>query len=214
MFRMAVFAIVVTATSAWPVAAADPNAVGYVHIGVSYARQADEATLYAYDMPLPGAAFTTEGKLTLGAELGLFVADGFALAVSGILPTTTPNIAAGTLAGIGNLGDETVGFYSATVQHHFGLGDITTPYVGAGLGYMHVFNMSDGVATDLSVESAFGGVIQVGVDLAVTDSVGLFIDAKRFFLSTEARGNLFGTPVNAMARVDPWVVSSGLSVRF
>jgi outer membrane protein len=197
---------------ALPAQAADP--VGYVHLGASYVRQADDATLFLMGNVIPGAAFTTEGQPTVSVEAGLFVIEGLAVAVSGMIPATTPNTAAGTLAGLGNLGDETVGFYSATAQYHFALGDTVTPYVGAGLGYMHVFDTTDGAVSDMSIASAFGGVIQGGAEFALTGNLGLFVDVKRYFISTTASGTMGGAPITADARVDPWVVSTGFSIGF
>ena len=122
-------------------------------------------------MPVPGAGFETEGSITPSLEVGVFLRGGFALAVSGMAPTTTPNMATGTIAAFGNLGDETVGFYSATAQYHFPINEVFRPYVGAGVGYMHVFDNVDGAVTNMDIESAFGGVAQAGVDIALNDSL-------------------------------------------
>jgi outer membrane protein len=197
-----------------PSIAANPDAMGYVHLGGAHVKQADEATLYMGGAEVVGAGYSTEGRLTLGAEAGFFISEGIALAISGMIPVTTPNIGTGTLAGLGNLGDETVGFYSATAQYHFGMLDAITPYVGAGIGYMHVFDTEDGAVTDMSVESAFGGVIQAGVDVRLTENLGVFADVKRYFISTSASGSMGGAAITADARVDPWVISSGISIGF
>jgi outer membrane protein len=95
-----------------------------------------------------------------------------------------------------------------------GIHDVVTPYVGAGLGYMHVFGTRDGVVTDLTVNSAFGAVLQAGVDVALTDNIGVFADLKKYFISTTASGSLGGMPITANARVDPLVVSTGIGVDF
>jgi outer membrane protein len=194
--------------------AADPNSMAFAHLGGALVKQADDGELFVNGAPLAGAGFTTEVGTTLTLEGGLFLRDGFAVAASAMIPVTTPNIAAGTIEGMGNLGDETVGFYAVTAQYHLGIHDVVTPYVGAGLAYMHVFDTRDGVVTDLAVASAFGTVLQAGVDVALTDNIGVFADLKKYFISTTASGSLGGVPITANARVDPLVVSTGIGVDF
>lgn len=186
----------------------------FVHFGSTYVKQADQATLFAAGTEVPGAGFRTEGDITMSVEAGIFLRGGWALAVSGTIPTTTPNIAAGSLTGLGNLGDESVGYYSATGQYHFNMRGPISPYVGAGIGYMHIFDTEDGAVTELSVNSAYGPVFQAGIDFHLNDRVGLFVDVKRFWVSTEASGLLGPVAITADATVDPWVLSTGVSLRF
>jgi outer membrane protein len=214
LLRVSLGAVGLLSGLALPALAADPTGIGYVHIGAAHIRQADQATLFMGGAEIPGATFSTEGKWTFSAEAGVFVIESIALAVSGVIPVTTPNIAGGTLAGIGNLGDETVGFYSATAQYHFDVAGYITPYLGAGLGYMHVFDTTDGVVTDMNVQSAVGGVVQAGFDIPITQNVGVFADIKRYFISTSASGTMAGFPITANATVDPWVISSGIGISF
>ena len=98
----------------------------------------------------------TEGDLTMSVEAGIFLRGGWAIAASGTIPTTISNIAAGRSTGLGNLGDENVGYYSATGQYHFNMRGPISPYVGAGAGYMHVFTTTDGAVTDLDIEFGLG----------------------------------------------------------
>jgi outer membrane protein W len=186
----------------------------FMHFGTSYVKQADEATLFSNGVEVPGAAFTTEGDLTVSAEVGILLRKGIAIAVSGTVPTTISNIAGGTLAGLGNLGDESVGYYSLTGQYHFNLRGAIQPYVGAGLGYMHVFATADGVVTDLDVASAWGGVLQIGLDAWFDDRIGVFADVKRYWIDTSASGTLGPNTITADATVNPWVFTTGLGIRF
>ena len=121
---------------------------GYVHLGLAYTKQADEGTLQMGGVPVPGADFTTDGAITASLEIGAMLRGGFGASISGIYPMTTQNIAAGTLTGMGNLGTETVGFYSATMHYHPFSDSFISPYVGGGIGYMHVFGTTDGVITN------------------------------------------------------------------
>ena len=130
-----------------------------------------------------------------------------------MLPVTTPNIASGTIHGLGNLGNKTVGLNSLTGQYHFGVGDINTTYLSVGLSYMHVIGTEDGVVTDLEDNSAFGTVLQVGIDIAVAEHVSVFADLKQYFIST-MKSSTMGVPITANARVDPIVVSTGIGISF
>lgn len=212
-----VLAALLGAITAFPASAADglrPGYHGFVHFGIAHVKQADRAALSMNGAPINGAGFTTEGDLTMAIEAGIFVRNGWAVAVSGTIPTTVSNIAAGNLAGLGNLGDESVGYYAATGQYHFNLRGPIAPYVGAGVGYMHVFGLTDGVVTDLDVASAWGPVVQAGIDFQLSERAGLYVDVKRYWVETNASGLLNGTPISAVAEVNPWVVSGGVSLRF
>jgi outer membrane protein len=188
--------------------------LGFLHLGFSSAKQADDGALTVDGVPFPGAGYQTERLTTPSFEAGFYLRGGFAVAVSGTAPITTTNIAAGTLTGYGDLGDETDGYYSLTGQYHLPLTSWIAPYVGAGYGYMQVFGTTDGVITNFKAQSAGGPVLQAGVDLTLTDHVGVFADVKRYFISTTATGNLGPDVVKAQARVDPWVISSGVSLTF
>ena len=186
----------------------------FVHFGSSYVKQADEAVLFNNGVQVPGADFSTEGDLTMSVETGIMLRKGLAIAAFGTVPTTISNIAGGTLTGLGNLGDESVGYYSLTGQYHFNLRGSISPYVGAGLGYVHVFGTADGVVTNLDIASAWGGVVQVGLNAWFNDRIGVFADVKRFWVDTTASGTLGPNTITANATVNPWVFTYGLGIRF
>jgi outer membrane protein W len=212
-----VLAASIGAIASSPVSADDELRGGFttfVHFGSSYVKQADEAVLFSNGTQVPGADFTTEGDLTMSVEAGIVLRKGLGLAVSGTVPTTISNIASGTLTGLGNLGDESVGYYSLTGQYHFNMRGTIQPYVGAGLGYMHVFSTTDGAVTNLDVPSAWGGVFQIGLDAWFNDRIGVFADVKRYWITTNPSGTLGPNTITAEATVNPWVFTSGLGVRF
>lgn len=187
---------------------------GYIHVGVAQVDQADDATLFAGGNPVPDAGFRTKKKFAPAIEAGYFVMGGAALAAGVVLPVTTPNIAAGSLDGLGNLGDEKVGFATATAQYHFLRGGIVSPYVGAGISYMFVTDTDDGVVTDLEIEDALGTALQVGADVRIASAWSVYADVKRLFIDTDARGLLGGAPITAEATVDPWIIQAGIGFRF
>lgn len=187
---------------------------GYVHLGVLASHEADEGLLWVGGVAVPGADYETELTKGLGLEAGINLGNGLALSVSGTTPMTSSNVATGTIAGYGNLGDTTVGYYALTAHFHYPVTDRLQPYFGGGVGYMHVFGTSDGVISDLTLKPALGAVLQAGVDYWITDNIGVFADAKRFFLDSEVTGSLGPMPVLARTRVDPWIISAGISAHF
>jgi len=68
--------------------------------------------------------------------------------------------------------------------------------------------------TDLSDE--FGMALQAGFDLPVIDSgLALSVDVKRCFIDTTARWFVGDTlAIETEHKLDPWVISAGLALRF
>ena len=108
-----------------------------------------------------------------------------------------------------------------TAKYHFDL-DGVKPYLGAGATYFWWIDVEPGAETlDLGVtrttlSNELGFVLQAGTDIAIGESgMGFTIDAKRYFVDTTARwyaGDALG--IETEHKLDPWVVSAGLSYRF
>lgn len=108
-----------------------------------------------------------------------------------------------------------------TAKYHFDAGAIK-PYVGAGATYFLWISDKPGAATiplgvtDTDLSDEFGFVLQAGVDIPVNDKgLGVSFDAKRYFVDTTARwyaGNTLA--IQTEHKLDPWVLSAGLSYRF
>lgn len=108
-----------------------------------------------------------------------------------------------------------------TAKYHFDAGAIK-PYVGAGATYFLWISDKPGAATiplgvtDTDLSDEFGFVLQAGADIPVNDKgLGVSIDAKRYFVDTTARwyaGNTLA--IQTEHKLDPWVLSAGLSYRF
>ena len=188
--------------------------VGYIHVGAAFVEQADDATLFAGGSEVPGAGFRTKTQVAPAIEGGLSVYQGFSIAAGLVAPAETPNIAAGSLEGLGNLGDEKVGFATLTAQYHFIPGGNVSPYVGAGLGYMFVTDTDDGAVSDLDIDNAVGMALQAGMDVRVSGPWGVYVDAKKLFIDTDASGLLGGAPITAEAKVNPWIIQAGVGYRF
>lgn len=96
------------------------------------------------------------------------------------------------------------------------------PYVGVGVTYFWWIDSKPGAATiplgvtKTTLSNEVGVVVQGGVDIAIGDNgLGLTLDAKKYFVHTKARwyaGNTLA--IETEHKLDPWVLSAGLSFRF
>lgn len=110
---------------------------------------------------------------------------------------------------------------TATLKYHLDAGPIR-PYVGAGVTYFLFVADKPGAAAvalgvdDFKMDDSFGGVVQAGVDIPVNDKgMSISLDAKRYFVSTDAHWYVAGTEViGTTHKLDPWVLSAGVGFRF
>lgn len=108
-----------------------------------------------------------------------------------------------------------------TAKYHFDLNGVK-PYVGAGPAYFLWISDKPGAATlplgvtDTDLSDEFGLALQVGFDVPINDEgFGLTVDAKRYFIDTTARWYAGDTlAIETDHKLDPWVVSAGVSYRF
>lgn len=108
-----------------------------------------------------------------------------------------------------------------TAKYHFDL-DGFKPYVGAGPTYFLWVSDKPGAATlplgvtDTDLSDEFGFVLQAGFDVPINDNgFGLTVDAKRYFVDTTARWYAGDTlAIETEHKLDPWVLSAGVSYRF
>lgn len=109
-----------------------------------------------------------------------------------------------------------------TAKYHFDLGPVK-PYIGAGPTYFFFIDEKSGATTKslgltkMHFNDKFGGVLQAGVDVPLgTKGFGVSLDAKRYFMRPSARWyNAEGEELLATRhKLDPWVLSAGVSYRF
>ncbi|KWV95675.1 MULTISPECIES: OmpW family outer membrane protein [unclassified Erythrobacter] len=108
-----------------------------------------------------------------------------------------------------------------TAKYHFDVGG-AKPYVGAGATYFWWVDVEPGAdtiplgVTRTTFSDEFGFVLQAGLDLPLGENgFGLTVDAKRYFVDTTARwfaGNTLA--IETEHKLDPWVLSAGVSYRF
>lgn len=108
-----------------------------------------------------------------------------------------------------------------TAKYHFDLGPVR-PYVGAGPTYFLWVSEKPGKATiplgvtRTRLSDEFGVALQAGVDIDINDKgFGLALDAKKYFVDTTARWYVGNTlAIQTTHKLDPWVLSAGVSYRF
>lgn len=129
----------------------------------------------------------------------------------------------GAIGGLETVSDAKILPATLTVKYHFGDVGGFKPYIGAGPTYFVFIDEQPGTALRgfgadrLQLNDKFGVALQAGFDLPIGDSgLGLSVDAKRYFLRTDASWtDATGAELlRTRHEIDPWVVSAGLSFRF
>ncbi|WP_048886377.1 OmpW/AlkL family protein [Aurantiacibacter atlanticus] len=108
-----------------------------------------------------------------------------------------------------------------TAKYHVDLGGVK-PYAGIGATYFWWVDSEPGAGTvplgvtRTTLSDEFGLVLQGGADIAIgTSGLGVTFDAKRYFVDTTARWYADNTlAIETEHKLDPWVISAGLSYRF
>lgn len=190
---------------------------------------------------LMATAVLPDGKITDVALLGPLPATTQTAANNNVVPTVaieyffTENISleticcvtqhdvdivAGPLTGAEAVSNARVIPATFTLKYHVNAGGIS-PYVGAGPTYFLWINDAPGAdtiplgVTSQSMSDELGFALQAGVDVPVSDSMLVTLDAKKYFVDTTARwyaGNT--TVIETTHKLDPWVLSAGVGFRF
>src|SRR3982750_2382078 len=102
-------------------AAAQEAAPGrwYVHAGPGDVMLDEDASFVVGGAPLPGATITANNSWTPVVGVGYFVPPEFAVPFPGGLPPTAKAEAAGSIAGLGTVGEATYGPMALTAHYHF-----------------------------------------------------------------------------------------------
>jgi len=110
---------------------------------------------------------------------------------------------------------------TVTVKYHLDAGPIK-PYVGVGPSVFFFIDEKPGAvaatfADRVHLDDRIGVAVQAGVDIPINESgMAITLDAKKYFIGT--RSHFYdnsGTEVlTAEHKLDPWVLSAGLALRF
>jgi outer membrane protein len=97
-----------------------------------------------------------------------------------------------------------------TVQYHFNPAPTIKPYIGAGLNYTTFYNVD--LAPGLTVDKhSFGGALQAGVDIAISQNGYINLDVKKIWIGTEVRNG--GAKLTDLG-INPVVWGIGYGFRF
>jgi outer membrane protein len=175
---------------------------------------AESAKLTLMGAPVPGGDVSIDSRWTVEGEVGRYITPNVAVAIAGGFPPTFDVNAAGSIAALGKAGEMTGGPAALLVQYHFNRAGRIQPYVGAGASFLIVFNTKDGAMNHQRAFNAVGGALQVGADMMVNDHWGAFVDLKKAWVGTVAKGELGPMSVRAKVKVDPLVPNFGVAYHF
>lgn len=109
-----------------------------------------------------------------------------------------------------------------TAKVHLDTGGPIKPYVGAGPALFIVFDEKPGATAEalgidrVKMSNKLGVAAQAGVDIALGDKgLGLSLDARKYWMRPTASFYEDGTlALKTRHKLDPWVLSAGVSYRF
>lgn len=202
------------ATAAHAQDVAQDNSRWFVHVGPADMILAPKVKLTTGGFPVPGAAVSVPNAWTVEGEIGYFITPHIAAAFAGGYPPEVTINGAGSLSALGKAGQMQAGPAAVNLSYHFNRGGVVQPYVGAGFAFMIVWNTHDAALTNLKVDDAIGPEVQAGADFMLNKRWGAFVDYKRTWLDTTARGDLGPAPVVAKVQLNPTVVNAGVTYRF
>lgn len=192
----------------------------FVRVAAARTKLVDKGVVRTNGVVDPGADYKTREAFHGVLTGGYYVIDHVAIEGSISTPATTNNIPAGSLAGLPNLGDDEFVLATLGASVHPVRGAIS-PYVGGGIQVQLTTQERDGLAVGLNIPNAHGPYLQGGVDFAISDDWGLFVDVRKAWYHTNASGLLpldatftNFAQVNAKAELDPLTIQFGGTVKF
>ena len=177
-----------------------------------------------------------DSNTQLGITATYMLNDNFGVGILGATPFKHDISAAGSIAGAGKLGSTKHLPPTITAQYYpLGANQQINPYVGIGLNYTNFFEedttptltgavdaaLGGGVidATELELDDSFGIAAELGVDVQITDQLG--VNAAMWWADIDTTadihaisdGQRVGT-AKVDVEIDPMVYMIGLSYKF
>lgn len=198
---------------------------GHVEVKLLGTLVAPDGKITAINTNLPNLPATTQTKandnVTPTLAIEYFVTNNVSIETIAGVTQHDVDATAGLPVGAELVSNAKLVPATVTAKYHFDLGGVE-PYVGAGPAYFLWVGDKPGAATlplgvtrtDLSDE--FGVALQAGIDVPVNHKgLGLSLDVKRYFIDTTARWYVGNTlAIETEHKLDPWLISAGLSYRF
>ncbi|HEY9552976.1 OmpW/AlkL family protein [Allosphingosinicella sp.] len=202
------------AMAAAPAQAQEAGHDWFVRAGITQLTLADEIDLTVAGTPIPNAGIDTDSHYTPTFQLGRMLGNHVAVVLTVGLPPHIEIDGDDALEPFGRLAETTYGPAALMLQYRPIREGTFQPYVGAGACYMIIFSADDGAFRDVEIDDDLAPALEIGTDIMLTPRYGFFVEAKKAFLRTQARGTFAGAPVVGDVRLDPWAVSVGGVFRF
>lgn len=217
----------ILALAATPAMAQDGESdrAGDIQIKVLGTYVSPDGAITDINVNLPGlpATLQTEANdnLTPTVAIEWFVTNNISIeTIAGITQHDVDTVA-GLPAGAELVSNAKLIPATLTAKVHFDLGGVK-PYVGAGPALFLWVSDDPGAATlplgvtETNLSNELGLALQAGIDVPVGDQgFGLSVDVKRYFIDTTARWYVGNTlAIETEHKLDPWVISAGVSYRF
>ncbi|MGK6325402.1 OmpW/AlkL family protein [Sphingomonas sp. DT-51] len=184
-----------------------------INVGVTRLSMADDASVALAGVTVPGGGVASDAQLVPSLSVTRFIASDLGVSLSTGLPPTINYRGEGSLAAAGSLLDVRYAAPAATLIWSPLRARTLNPYVGAGVTYMHVLSTHDRTLTSATVDDDIGPVLQAGISVFPHRRWGAFVDVKKAYVRTEARGAVTGYPAATRLRMDPVVLQTGVAIR-
>jgi outer membrane protein W len=172
----------------------------FVKLGATYVMPDSTNVVPA----VPANAIKISNAITGSVEVGRYLTDRISVSLAAGYPPTHDILSFGI-----KQGTVTMGAVALDAQFHLldrGPVDI---YVGGGLAYNIPFGISAPPLT--RVDGGFAPVLQVGIEYAATEQMGVFLDVKKEFFTTQT---YVGNAPFIKERLDPLAVTAGIAFHF
>jgi outer membrane protein len=180
--------------------------------GIASYRTTGRASIAGH--PVEAARVALSDVSFAALELGWRVTPEWSVSFVGGLPPTVALHGRGDFAPQAVLRKVTYGSVMLGAQYHpFSFGRFE-PFVGGGLGYTFILRTRGGSMSELNIADNAGPFLQVGSQFHITDRLSAFVDARKNWLSFDAKGKVGPSPVRVSVDPDPVSVTLGLSYRF
>lgn len=208
---------IVAALAAAPAVAQDEPR-WFVRGGPAFATFDASARVSVAGATVAGGDASVKNNTGFEGEFGYFVRPDWSVALAIGIPPTARIEGRGTLASAGKLGQAKYGPSVLSLQYHPRTQSVWKPYVGVGFNYTLVYHVHGSAIDDLHVTDGNGPSAQAGTEVRLNRHAYWFFDAKKVWVSVNARGLVDepGGPLPARAHVtlNPVIMNSGLSWHF
>ena len=211
--------------AATPAMAQDDDRAGDIQVKLLATAVLPDGKITDINVNVPGLPATLQTKandnVTPTIAIEYFVTNNISIETIAGMTQHDVDTVAGLPAGAELVSNAKLIPATVTAKYHFDLGGLK-PYVGAGPAYFLWVADDPGAATlplgvtETNLSNELGLALQAGFDLPVNDKgLGISVDVKRYFIDTTARWFVGNTlAIETEHKLDPWVISAGLSYRF